>query len=156
MDSLAGNWYIIYTKTNCEQAAKNSLDCEAVVPMIQEVVTKRGKTRTELKPRFRNYVCVKHDGSEKFFERVSLNEYVVRFVSEEPVPAPDMEEIIERQTPKNMLRTGELVEVVDGAFAKMRGIIMDQDDGEFAVEFNILDHKVVERIPKEFLVSHGV
>lgn len=153
MDSLKNSWYIIYTRTNCEMAAKNSLDCEAVVPMIQEVVHTKDRAKTVLKPRYRNYVYVKHDGTENFFERVLLNDHVVKFLSKIPVPAPDINEIIKHQTPRTIITCGDNVKVIDGQFNGLCGKVIGFGcNNECTVGFKIFDSFINESIPKECLI----
>ena len=153
MDTLKNNWYIIYTRTNCEMAAKNSLDCEAVVPMVQEVVQTKGVAKTMLKPRYRNYVYVKHDGTANFFERVLFNNHVVKFLSKVPVPAPDMKEIIQHQTPRTIIKCGDNVKVINGQFNGLSGRVINFGyNDECEVSFKIFDSFINESIPKECLI----
>lgn len=156
MDNLKGNWYIVYTKTNSEFAARDSLICNAVVPIIQEAVTRRGKTRTELKPRYRNYVYVQHDGRKEFFAEVLANEYIVKIVSMQPVSAPEIEQILDGQVKNTVLKVNDSVKVVDKSFEGLNGVIDSQPErGVFSVRFNIMGTEITEQIPQEYLIKNG-
>lgn len=157
---LKDGWYIAYVKNNCELKVRNSIDVRCVVPIIQVTKNMRGKMKVELVPKFRNYVYLQHDGSSNFFARCLMHEDVLYFLGSadgvqdpSPVPAPEINAILEKEMPRTILRPGVPVKVTDGQFVGFEGRVDKIIEEMVTVKIPILGSEITEEIPKDYLMS---
>lgn len=154
-----GQWFIAYTKNNCEFKAKDNFAGNCLVPVTQMIVKKGGQSRAKIVPKFRNYIYVQHDGTREFFEKVLANEYIQYLpgmtltVLPLPVPEPDITHTVEEESKNTVLKRGDAVQIIDGYLKNLSGLIVGmQEQHEFIVEIKVFDRQIREIIPREYLI----
>lgn len=158
---LKGRWYILYTRNRKETAVVDALGFESITPLVQKTKKRKGIVEVVNEPRYLNYVFVRHDGSETFFDRCVENKDVVSFAggvydkknSIFPIPMSEEEvaNIIEHETSKSP-RVGVEAIIVEGPLANQRCQILSSGSSESEVMVTITDNcKFKQRIPTKFL-----
>lgn len=154
-----GQWFIAYTKNNCEFKAKDEFFGNCLVPVTQMVIKKGGQSKARIVPKFRNYIYVQHNGEANFFERVLANDYIQYLpgmtlsAAPLPVPEPDITQTVEQESKATVIKKGDTVKIIDGYLKNLIGIIVEtQEQNEFIVEIKVFDRHVRELIPREYLI----
>jgi transcription antitermination factor NusG len=157
-------WFVLYTRNKKETEAREGLDFESIVPLEEKVKIKnvngeRNK-KIELKPKYQNYVFVKHDGSESFFEKCLENKLIVSFAGgtldvknnkfPEPLSLEEVENILNNELSRNVTKGNE-VEIIEGPYVNQKGRIISSNDEECKIEIRLTNITIVETIPLEFI-----
>lgn len=137
-------WYAVQTYSNYEKRVKETLleriklagleekFSEIIVPTEEVVEMKSGRQRKSERKFFPGYVLIKMEMGDETWHLVRHTPRVSGFIGgtgDKPAPIPDgeIEKILNRADkkprPKTLFEVGEVVRVIDGAFADFNGVV---------------------------------
>ena len=176
---MAARWYVIHTHSGCEVRAKRSLEervesmglgervYDVLVPTERVVEMRDGKKRVMQRKFLPGYLLVQMELDDETWHLVKNTPRITGFVGNmrNPPPVPDNEvaRITDRMSdgeaaprPVMHYERGETVNLIDGSFATMKGVVDEADElrGKLRVIVNILgrptavelDYSQVEKV----------
>lgn len=140
--SDTAQWYLLQTKSRDEQRALENLHNQGVTtycPMIDVVKIVRGKRQSVNEVLFPGYIFVQLNEQSPSFTSIRSTRGVAKFVSFGNTPCVVPTELIRfiqqqcetelEDTSKNAPKTGDKVEITEGAFKGLHAIF-SQPDGD--------------------------
>jgi len=138
-------WYAIYTKYKCEKQVSRDLNAKSVhnfLPLTERIKKYTRKIKKYQIPLINCYVFVKIDKTEK--AKVLQTENVIKFIQpgKQLVHIPEEEiNILKRITGEEVeiaprtisLEIGEVVEIIKGSLAGMRGNLIKRENKNMVV-----------------------
>lgn len=165
MEPSSRNWYVVYGKRDKEQQAHlhlGSKGVESFFPRLRLPGARADKPR--IVPLFPNYLFVRIEVAQEA-HLVTWTPGVSRFVSFGDLPIPLDEAVVqflqsyanERGiiTARSHLRNGQEVEIAEGPFAGLLGIIQNPPDakGRVMILLSIMNRQVSVKLGVECLRS---
>lgn len=167
MENLQGKWYILYSKNKEEEKAREyfrKIGLDTIVPMIDKPKKKKVNgiivTTIQQEPKYRNYVFVKHNGDNDFFDKCLGVENIISFAggkyvkNENILPSAltneDVDKIIKNEI-KRQLRPDINIRVVYGPYAGQEGVVNEINAGMCNIKFKLGNMNFQESIPENFV-----
>lgn len=139
-------WYIVHTYSGFENRVKTTLEeriktggqeeffGQVLIPTEQVMELKKGQKKTSSRKFFPGYILVQMALNDDTWHTVKDTAKVIGFVGGEINPTPvssdeaekiirQMEEGVNRPTPKYHFEEGDEVTVIDGPFSNFKGIV---------------------------------
>jgi transcriptional antiterminator RfaH len=160
-------WYVVHTHAHCEIKAATHLRRQAYTVYLPQMLKKiRHARRVGLvrKPLFPRYLFVRMDVDQAAWRAIRSTIGVAGLVStcDHPVPVPpgvieqikaseDAEGVV-RLRSADHFRSGQLVEIMDGAFDGLQGLVEATSDEErVTLLLNLLGREIRVRVSPEML-----
>lgn len=159
------HWFALYTKPRHEFKAENQLNnigLNSYLPSVTKIKQWSDRKKKVTEPVLRGYIFICADESERL-EALEQNS-IIRCVSEHGRPAiipewqiDNLRRMLEYKAEyfvQEGLVSGTKVEITDGPFAGVTGIIRSGSEGKtIAVTIELLNRSVVAFLPKESILK---
>ncbi|GAB5390216.1 MAG: transcription termination/antitermination protein NusG [Alphaproteobacteria bacterium] len=176
---MAARWYVLHVYSGFENKVRESIlenaekmgiaDMfpEILVPSQPVMEVRRGKRVETDKTTFPGYVLIRMDLNDETWNMVKNTPKVTNFLGSggRPVPIPQAEAMRmlnrikddqDKPRPSITFDIGEEVRITDGAFASMKGLVEDVDEGRAKLSVSVtifgrstpteLDYSQVEKV----------
>jgi len=160
-------WYVVHTHAHCETKAATHLRRQGYIvylPKLQKKIRHARRVSLVLKALFPRYLFVRMDVAEAPWRAIRSTIGVADLVStrDHPVPVPpgiieqiqaseDAEGIV-RLRSADHFRSGQLVEITDGALDGLQGLVeATTDEARVTLLLNLLGREIRVRVSPEML-----
>lgn len=156
---MAFQWYAIQTYSGSELSVKRAIEqlvidygieekVERIVVPTEEVIeVKDGKKKITERTLYSGYAFAQLDLDTDLWHKIQSLPRVSRFIGEQKtptvLPASDVKNILDKMEQKSAPRpkvdfeTGEMVRIVDGAFANFTGMVEEYDLDHGKLKLNV-------------------
>lgn len=162
-------WYLLQTKARDEQRALDNLHNQGVhtyCPTIEVNKIVRGKRQLVTEVLFPGYIFVQLDDQSPSFTSVRSTRGVSKFVSFGSSPAVVPNELIrlvqqqcDQEAPradKNTPKTGDIIEITDGAFKGLQAVFSQPDGAMRAIVLvTVMSQQVPVSLPNRDMTKVG-
>jgi len=156
---MAFQWYAIQTYSGSELSVKRAIEqliidygmeekvARIVVPTEEVIEVKDGKKKITERTLYSGYAFAEIDLDTDLWHKIQSLPRVSRFIGEQKtptvLPASDVKNILDRMEQKSAPRpkvdfeTGEMVRIIDGAFANFTGMVEEYDLDHGKLKLNV-------------------
>jgi len=167
-DSIAsGEWYAVWTRSNCERLVAEQLSAKAFTPFLPEMTVRArrdGKSRVVHVPVFPGYLFVRHAMDKTSYLEILKARGVVRILDGgwtrlTPIPADEVDAIQRLVSsgvpllPHPYFREGDRVRVVEGPLVGLEGLFVRErsNKGRLVLSINLLQASVAVEVDAAYV-----